>query len=163
MSSIKWDEETIAEHDKLRGTRQKINEPDTPYEHVIKDVEDDEDEGETRVEVKKAINHNHPHAKDEVEGNWEALNAQLTYEAMKQKEQDQVKQHEVSIGEYTEDKQRDFEGAKKRCAPAEGLSPEETKKKNFADKRAAHYNEFLVLKAMKQKQMEEEDDEEEED
>jgi hypothetical protein len=24
MSSIKWDEETIAEHDKLRGTRQKV-------------------------------------------------------------------------------------------------------------------------------------------
>jgi hypothetical protein len=25
MSSIKWDEETIAEHDKLRGTRQKVS------------------------------------------------------------------------------------------------------------------------------------------
>ena len=29
--SLKWDEEAIAEHDKLRGTRQKIDEPDTPY------------------------------------------------------------------------------------------------------------------------------------
>ena len=29
--TLKWDEETIAEHDKLRGTRQKIDEPPTPY------------------------------------------------------------------------------------------------------------------------------------
>ena len=30
-TSIKWDEEVIAEHDKLRGTRMKIDEPDTPF------------------------------------------------------------------------------------------------------------------------------------
>eukprot|EP00941_MAST-03F_sp_MAST-3F-sp1_P003144 g3144.t1 len=28
---IHFDEQTIAEHDKLRGTRMKIDEPDTPY------------------------------------------------------------------------------------------------------------------------------------
>ena len=28
---ITWDEDVIAEHDKLRGTRMKIDEPDTPY------------------------------------------------------------------------------------------------------------------------------------
>jgi hypothetical protein len=28
---IKFDEEIIAEHDKSRGTRQKISEPKTPY------------------------------------------------------------------------------------------------------------------------------------
>ena len=31
--SIRWDEAVIEEHDKLRGTRMKIDEPDTPYEH----------------------------------------------------------------------------------------------------------------------------------
>lgn len=30
---VKWDEETIAEHDLLRGTRQKIDEPNTPYHY----------------------------------------------------------------------------------------------------------------------------------
>ena len=30
---ISWDEPTIAEHDKLRGTRQKIYEPSTPYHY----------------------------------------------------------------------------------------------------------------------------------
>lgn len=39
MSKIKWDEPTIKEHDKLRGTRMKIDEPDTPYEHYV--MEDD--------------------------------------------------------------------------------------------------------------------------
>jgi hypothetical protein len=30
---IRWDEETILEHDKLRGTRMKIDEPNTPFAH----------------------------------------------------------------------------------------------------------------------------------
>ena len=30
---IRWDEETIREQDKERGTRQKIDEPDTPFVH----------------------------------------------------------------------------------------------------------------------------------
>lgn len=30
---ITWDEQTIAEHDKLRGTRQKIDEPSTPFHY----------------------------------------------------------------------------------------------------------------------------------
>jgi len=32
---ITWDEQTIAEHDLLRGTRMKIDEPKTPYEHRV--------------------------------------------------------------------------------------------------------------------------------
>jgi hypothetical protein len=32
---IKWDEETIAEHDKERGTRQKIDEAPTPFHAVV--------------------------------------------------------------------------------------------------------------------------------
>jgi len=34
-TTIRWDEETIAEHDKLRGTRQKIDEPSTPYHEYL--------------------------------------------------------------------------------------------------------------------------------
>jgi len=30
---LQWDEEVIAEHDQLRGTRMKIDEPDTPYHY----------------------------------------------------------------------------------------------------------------------------------
>ena len=36
---VKFDEEIIAEHDKDRGTRQKISEPKTPYEEAEIDEE----------------------------------------------------------------------------------------------------------------------------
>mmetsp|Transcript_686 Transcript_686/g.1005 ORF Transcript_686/g.1005 Transcript_686/m.1005 type:complete len:226 (-) Transcript_686:108-785(-) len=43
-TKIKWDEETIAEHDKLRGTREKIDEPSTPY-HYFEDPSESDLEG----------------------------------------------------------------------------------------------------------------------
>ena len=42
---VKFDEFTIAEHDKDRGTRQKISEPKTPYEAQIADSEMNPDGG----------------------------------------------------------------------------------------------------------------------
>eukprot|EP00639_Heterosigma_akashiwo_P011781 CAMPEP_0206365302 /NCGR_PEP_ID=MMETSP0294-20121207/2762_1 /ASSEMBLY_ACC=CAM_ASM_000327 /TAXON_ID=39354 /ORGANISM="Heterosigma akashiwo, Strain CCMP2393" /LENGTH=84 /DNA_ID=CAMNT_0053811123 /DNA_START=127 /DNA_END=378 /DNA_ORIENTATION=- len=40
-TTIRWDEETIAEHDKLRGTRQKIEEPPTPYHEYHNETDED--------------------------------------------------------------------------------------------------------------------------
>lgn len=40
---IKFDEEVIAEHDKSRGTRQKIDEPKTPYANDDDDMIDTDD------------------------------------------------------------------------------------------------------------------------
>mmetsp|Transcript_41738 Transcript_41738/g.50833 ORF Transcript_41738/g.50833 Transcript_41738/m.50833 type:complete len:169 (-) Transcript_41738:60-566(-) len=34
---LTWDEPTIEEHDQLRGTRMKIDEPNTPYNHYSSD------------------------------------------------------------------------------------------------------------------------------
>eukprot|EP00448_Togula_jolla_P040295 CAMPEP_0170630894 /NCGR_PEP_ID=MMETSP0224-20130122/34286_1 /TAXON_ID=285029 /ORGANISM="Togula jolla, Strain CCCM 725" /LENGTH=211 /DNA_ID=CAMNT_0010959067 /DNA_START=82 /DNA_END=717 /DNA_ORIENTATION=- len=44
---VQWDEETIAEHDKERGTRQKIDEPPTPFVRSPEAASDDE--GEKRL------------------------------------------------------------------------------------------------------------------
>ena len=47
---ITWDEDIIAEHDKLRGTRMKIDEPDTPYERdydMNAEPEEEDDRGKT--------------------------------------------------------------------------------------------------------------------
>jgi hypothetical protein len=41
---IQWDEEVIAEHDKLRGTRQKIEEPPTPYRYDDDDYDYEPDQ-----------------------------------------------------------------------------------------------------------------------
>ena len=38
---LKWDEAKIQEHDLLRGTRMKIDEPDTPYHHYDSGSETD--------------------------------------------------------------------------------------------------------------------------
>lgn len=39
---VHWDEQAIAEHDKERGTRQKIDEPDTPFVHSPQTASDSE-------------------------------------------------------------------------------------------------------------------------
>eukprot|EP00927_Polykrikos_kofoidii_P057128 TRINITY_DN51236_c0_g1_i1.p1 TRINITY_DN51236_c0_g1~~TRINITY_DN51236_c0_g1_i1.p1 ORF type:complete len:290 (-),score=50.47 TRINITY_DN51236_c0_g1_i1:167-955(-) len=39
---VQWDEDNIAEHDKLRGTRQKIDEPPTPFVHSPASISEDE-------------------------------------------------------------------------------------------------------------------------
>lgn len=46
--TIQWDEDTIAEHDKERGTRQKIDEPPTPYRY--NSSSDKSDSGESGCE-----------------------------------------------------------------------------------------------------------------
>jgi len=39
---LKWDEQVIEEHDQLRGTRMKIDEPNTPYTHYDSGAESDD-------------------------------------------------------------------------------------------------------------------------
>ena len=39
---LKWDEKAIEEHDLLRGTRMKIDEPNTPYTHYDSGAESDD-------------------------------------------------------------------------------------------------------------------------
>lgn len=56
---MKFDEFTIAEHDKDRGTRQKISEPKTPYEDAAHDEE--VSGGSHDVEMKAASSHDHHH------------------------------------------------------------------------------------------------------
>lgn len=40
--ALKWDEVAIEEHDQLRGTRMKIEEPNTPYVHYDSGAESDD-------------------------------------------------------------------------------------------------------------------------
>mmetsp|Transcript_26423 Transcript_26423/g.39058 ORF Transcript_26423/g.39058 Transcript_26423/m.39058 type:complete len:141 (+) Transcript_26423:94-516(+) len=50
--SLQWDEDAIAEHDQLRGTRMKIEEPNTPFHYdddsEDDDIDDDNDTGTAR-------------------------------------------------------------------------------------------------------------------
>lgn len=76
--------------------------------------------------------------------NWEALNAKLHFEAQQQ----QMKDERADCGEVND--------------PDEfGHKESSHSSVSFADHRAAHYNEFLVLKAMREKMAMEDVDEDE--
>ena len=106
---IKWDEATIAEHDKERGTRQKIDEPPTPY-HYGSDEDEDLGHGQVResgaIDVNKyrerafKKHHHHYHEQQQQQQqhqnsshpfleNWEMLRAKLQYEQAKQQGEDE--------------------------------------------------------------------------
>lgn len=144
MSEIRrkltWDEEIIAEHNKERGTRMKITEPDTPYAYGSDNDDDDEEEQAVEVEqdtrpvervtlkLRTAPTMN-DHSNE--------INAKLNYH------------------KYVSD-----EMALAGSMGALGVSPPADKKKAFNEKRANHYNEFKVIQALRSRQME--DDEEDE-
>ena len=54
--NLQWDEETIAEHDKERGTRQKIDEPPTPF-HYDDEEEEEEDNNNSYTKSDRDCTH----------------------------------------------------------------------------------------------------------
>jgi len=54
---VTWDEEVIEEHNKLRGTRMKIDEPDTPFEHGdgVEAASDDEEDVAVQGELEVGV------------------------------------------------------------------------------------------------------------
>lgn len=165
---IQWDEETIAEHDKERGTRQKIDEPSTPFRHSDGGSAYDSDSEQEATQ------------KNDVMQSWEKLNAQLCYHQHLQQTSDlqlaqenggktaviaqsKLQPHQC-FNEFGELPSADSEEilsenpSSHECAQAhmnvssseceEGGGGEEGE---FKQKRAAHYNEYLVLKALRSK------------
>ena len=101
---ITWDEEVIAEHDKERGTRQKIDEPMTPYNHYVPADDDDEATSESRRRSSFTSPPTHPlpelkspgssakagagaDATLSVFDNWERVNAKLELHLQEQETQ----------------------------------------------------------------------------
>jgi hypothetical protein len=93
------------------------------------------------TDVEETEHPNHREVQHDVSNNWEALHAKLHFEAQQQ----QIKDDRADCGEGDGDDSNDKTGESSM---------------SFADHRAAHYNEFLVLKAMREKMaMEEGEDE----
>merc|ERR1711862_942813 len=97
---LSWDEQAIEEHDKLRGTRMKIIEAETPYEHNIEidEEEEEEEENQTEKEVKnkesKHINNNNvPLCWDTLETRLNDVAAGADDEKQKLKKKDEFKKH----------------------------------------------------------------------
>mmetsp|Transcript_10 Transcript_10/g.10 ORF Transcript_10/g.10 Transcript_10/m.10 type:complete len:213 (+) Transcript_10:57-695(+) len=171
-TTIRWDEETIAEHDKLRGSRQKIDEPPTPYHEYQQETDDemmsdgsgsgrnragssDLEEGKSAwTEATDTLMRNSdsnrggakPHSVMELKDNWDQVEAKLA-------------DHQA----------RFVEGAPARStwddadvAQAEDDEEEKRRKaEEFRKKRAQHYNEFQRLQEWRKQHEEDEDDEDE--
>eukprot|EP00438_Fugacium_kawagutii_P016156 Skav224590 [mRNA] locus=scaffold2684:133988:142555:- [translate_table: standard] len=71
---VTWDEECIAEHDKERGTRQKIDEPDTPF---VRSPTGSDDEAEEKPLEPPAVAKSRPRVQLEAGG--QALAAALRH------------------------------------------------------------------------------------
>ena len=134
---IQWDEECIKEHDKERGTRQRILEPNTPY--VYYDEPSDSAKSATG-EYAGAPAHTATNVLGEAGVNSEDLARRL---------QDLKNATEFEDG-----------GGCVTISMAEAAAQsQKPKNKDFARKRKAHYNEFAMMKEWKNSHATDLDDE----
>ncbi|ETW04136.1 hypothetical protein H310_04494 [Aphanomyces invadans] len=146
---IKWDEETIALHDLDRGTRMKIEEPNTPYHYYATGEEDMNVTTGNDVEITDVALqlHNATHSASElselpskapvspahsasngIELKWDELHARL-----------EAHQSASKSSEWDSDSDTSST-SRKHPAPPGGAD------NAFAQKRKQHYNEFERMK-----------------
>ncbi|CAE7618401.1 unnamed protein product [Symbiodinium sp. CCMP2592] len=128
-SHVSWDEANLAEHDKERGTRQKIEEPPTPFVHSPPLLSEDEAEGATEETVTEAP----------APG---TMNAEELSKRLKLLEEVANEESRPTSAPQSPAK------SVRSVAFTDGGSPKRSSEA-FKAKRAAHYNEFRVLQAFK--------------
>ncbi|EGZ10769.1 hypothetical protein PHYSODRAFT_347553 [Phytophthora sojae] len=142
---VTWDEETIALHDLDRGTRMKIDEPNTPYHYY---AESDEHGG-----VSPARSLSGREAQPPIQ--WDELQSKL------QDVKDKKKSEWDSSDDESSSVSSASGGLSFAARDAEGIKL--VKDPNFAQKRKQHYNEFERVRAWKMQHAAEGEDDEDED
>lgn len=118
---LKWDEEVIEEHDQLRGTRMKIEEPNTPYTHYDSGAEsDDSRRPKSPANQKPTLQ-------------WDVLQNKLDSVAAVR---DAYPSSPSDHGKDTETDQSDVEEERKK----------EMRKLEFKEHRKRHYNEMELVR-----------------
>ena len=185
---IVWDEETIREHDKERGTRQRIDEPPTPYRYqsggsVCSDSGESGD-GE-HSEGERSMTSTTPPSRSSVVGgstgdnramiDWSTLHAKLHYERQLQleaagtgrSEGEEMLEGKAATAPFVPSLSRHAERTvfclDNRLDEAETAEPDPLLSKQFKDKRNAHYNEYKVIQALRKSRTLSEDDEDEDE
>ncbi|CAI5746800.1 unnamed protein product [Peronospora destructor] len=134
---VTWDEKTIALHDLDRGTRIKIDEPNTPYHYYR--------EGDEVGKISPARSFS-----GECPMQWDELQSKLQ-EVKDKKDSEWNLSHDTDLSSASgglDFATRDSEGKKIHKDP------------NFADKRKSHYNEFERVRAWKMQNAAEHDEDE---
>lgn len=133
-----WDEDAIEEHDKLRGTRMKIDEPDTPYTHY--DASADEDT-------------NHPRSPDESEQQHD-LSLASQWGDVASKLQAVADKRDATPGSPTRSPMKSDED--KRLE-------EEERARKFKEARKKHYNEAEMMRRWKAEHADDDEDDDDDD
>lgn len=141
---VRFDEETIAEHDKERGTRMKIDEPDTPFHREAPDWSslDDQDQAESiphlgDLQVHKPVAFASEEEEEQGEDS-DAYTKPVVPESLEKLKQATTKPTLAAGRPMALDLKKVNELVK--------LNPEERKRKGFEEARSRHYNEMEQLK-----------------
>lgn len=148
---LTWDEDTIAEHDLERGTRQKIEEPNTPWM------------GSPSSSARESAIHSSTPVAQPEDSDTQPVSA-TAVAIVEQDVQERLQtwfhqeRHRVSIQEQWGDV---AERASAAASQSDDLSLEEKKTRDFAEKRKQHYK--VDLKAMRAAVDDSDDEDESED
>ena len=166
---IQWDEATLAEHDKERGTRQKIDEPPTPFNFRQDRSDSCESEGggggggggregggggseEHFLDSSGDLSGSTSNAASGLGDvrsalDWSTLHAKLNYEQHLRSDNidlDGTRDVASVFGVHNQPVEVVFESEHGPTSESES-----TITKHFKDKRNAHYNEFKVIQALR--------------
>ena len=152
--ALKWDEAVIEEHDLLRGTRMKIDEPDTPYHYDSPGEEEDDDEDAD----KKKKNQPPPNVPPQGELSWDHLQNKLESVAAVREAHPIHHSPNSSHGSGM-----DHDAGQQQQQPKKVLTDEERKALEFKEHRKRHYNEMEMVRRFRaqQQQLDDEDEDDE--
>lgn len=152
---VHWDEQCIAEHDKERGTRQKIDEPDTPF---IRSPESSSDEEEAFAPSTSTSSKRHEELDDETR----IATSPTSMAALANRLNQWVEsgeRHDLSRSAEGEVTSREGEASRSgtKSVPSKIRLPEDEGQQKastseFKARRAKHYNEFAAVKALRKKE-----------
>jgi protein phosphatase inhibitor 2 len=154
---LKWDEQAIEEHDLLRGTRMKIDEPNTPYTYYS-------DSGAESDDSKRQSSQKSP-ANQKNTISWDSLQNRLDSVANVQQQQAAAAQQMQLQQPYPSSPASSFGGggggAEMDNASESGDPLDERKtemrKLEFQDHRKRHYNEFQMIQKFRHEHPDDED------
>eukprot|EP00550_Attheya_septentrionalis_P009688 CAMPEP_0198282204 /NCGR_PEP_ID=MMETSP1449-20131203/2053_1 /TAXON_ID=420275 /ORGANISM="Attheya septentrionalis, Strain CCMP2084" /LENGTH=196 /DNA_ID=CAMNT_0043978359 /DNA_START=290 /DNA_END=880 /DNA_ORIENTATION=+ len=135
---IQWDEHAIEEHDLLRGTRMKIDEPNTPYHY---DHVDEEHWG--NASDSSVASHLKQNKGEALDVQWDALNTKLEYVAASQ-----LNSSSASVTSQLSHEEEDAEYRKEA---------------EFKNHRKQHYNEMDAVRRYKMEHPNMSDDDDDDD
>jgi protein phosphatase inhibitor 2 len=138
---LKWDEKAIEEHDLLRGTRMKIDEPNTPYTHYDSGAEsDDSRRAKSPANQKPTLS-------------WDVLQNRLdSVAAVRDAYPSSPSSHHASDQSDAEQHDNDEEGdgGAEGEGGGAGGKKDEMRELEFKEHRKRHYNEMELVRKYRQ-------------